>query len=241
MRHPCGSRRSGWISPPWRSTIHLAIASPSPAPPSRDERADVVPVEAFEDARDLVVGDARPLVADLDRRRDRRAGSHVTATVPPIGEWRTAFSTRLATTWCRRSWSASSSRSDGSTRTVIVHAGRAQLRLAHGLLEQHFEVERLAVERHDTGFEAREIEELLHQPSEPLDLGEHRAQRLGIGGLHSVDEVLEHHLQCGDRRPQLVAHVRDEIAPQPIGLGELGGHGVERPGQRADLVARARR
>ena len=34
MRQPCGSRRSGWISPPWRSTIHRAIARPRPAPPS---------------------------------------------------------------------------------------------------------------------------------------------------------------------------------------------------------------
>ena len=40
MRHPCGSRGSGWISPPWRSTIHRAMARPSPAPPSEDARAE---------------------------------------------------------------------------------------------------------------------------------------------------------------------------------------------------------
>ena len=39
MRQPCGSRRSGWMSPPCRSTIHCAIARPSPAPPSLDARA----------------------------------------------------------------------------------------------------------------------------------------------------------------------------------------------------------
>ena len=40
MRQPCGSRRSGWMSPPWRSTIHCAIARPRPAPPSLAARAE---------------------------------------------------------------------------------------------------------------------------------------------------------------------------------------------------------
>ena len=68
--------------------------------------------------------------------------------------------------------------------------------------------------------------------------GEHRAQRLGIGLAHPVDEILEHGLQRGDRRAQLVAHVGDEVAAQPVGLRELGGHLVERAGERADLVVR---
>src|SRR2546421_8482163 len=39
MRQPWGSRRSGRMSPPCRSTIHCAIARPSPAPPSLAARA----------------------------------------------------------------------------------------------------------------------------------------------------------------------------------------------------------
>ena len=40
IRQPCGSRRSARMSPPCNSTIQRAIARPSPAPPSRDERAE---------------------------------------------------------------------------------------------------------------------------------------------------------------------------------------------------------
>ena len=62
---------------------------------------------------------------------------------------------------------------------------------------------------------------MLHEPAETLHLREHRRERLGVGLLHAVDDVLEHGLQRGDRRAQLVAHVGDEIAAEPVGLGKL--------------------
>ena len=100
------------------------------------------------------------------------------------------------------------------------------------------DVEQVAIERQRARLEAGEVEQLLHEPAEALDLGEHRAQRLGIGVADAVDEVLEHGLQRGDRRAQLVAHVGDEVAAQAVGLGQLGRHLVERAGERADLVVR---
>src|SRR5262249_7836500 len=39
MRPPWGSLASTWISPPWSSAIHRAIARPRPAPPAVDDRA----------------------------------------------------------------------------------------------------------------------------------------------------------------------------------------------------------
>ena len=93
---------------------------------------------------------------------------------------------------------------------------------------------------HRARLEPGEVEELLHQAAEPLDLRQHRAERLGVGLGDAVDQVLEHGLQRGDRRAQLVRHVGDEVAAHAVGLGQLGGHLVERPGELADLVARRR-
>ena len=115
-----------------------------------------------------------------------------------------------------------------------------QPRLPDREVEHRADLEHAPVERHAARLEPRQVEQLLHEPAQPFDLGEHGAQRLGIGRFDAVDQVLEHRLQRGDRRPQLVAHVGDEVAADPVGLGELGRHLVERAGERADLVARGR-
>ena len=67
MRQPCGSRRSGWISPPCRSTIHRAMARPRPAPPSLDARgASRRGRSARRRGRFVGLGDAGAFVDDLD-------------------------------------------------------------------------------------------------------------------------------------------------------------------------------
>ena len=63
-------------------------------------------------------------------------------------------------------------------------------------------------------------------------------ERGGIGGGDAVDEVLQHRLQRGDRRAQLVRDVRDQLPALLVGGGEIGGHLVERDGELAHLVAR---
>ena len=115
-----------------------------------------------------------------------------------------------------------------------------ELLLAHRVLEDGLHVELAPVERHRTGLQPRQIEELRDEPAEPFDLGEHRTEGLRVGILDPVDEVLEDCLQGGDRRTQLVRDVRDEVAAHAVGLGELGRHLVERPRQLAHLVARRR-
>ena len=163
--------------------------------------------------------------------------------MPPRGVCRTAFSSRLATTWCTRSGSPSAVRSGGldrhrhgdlraqcscCSRTACASSGStAELR---------------ALERHRARLEPRQVEQLLDQPAEPLDLGEHRAEGLGVG--------VGRRRRRGSRARawSAVIGVRsscDTLATRsrrtPVGLGELGGHLVERPGELADLVARRRR
>ncbi len=123
MRQPCGSRRSGWMSPPWRSTIHCAMARPRPAPPSRGRARGVGAVEALEDARLVGLGDAGAFVEHLDGDAGGvAAGAHLDRC-RRVGVWRTAFSSRLATTWCTRSGSPSAVRSGESTDTDTAISG----------------------------------------------------------------------------------------------------------------------
>jgi hypothetical protein len=114
--------------------------------------------------------------------------------------------------------------------------GRVQARLAGGALEQVPRRERAHVEGLLAGLEAREVQQLGHEPAEAARLREHRAQRLGIGLADPVDDVLEHRLQRPERRAQLVRDVGDQVASQAVGLGQLGRHPVERPRELADLV-----
>ena len=66
--------------------------------------------------------------------------------------------------------------------------------------------------------EAGELDDLLHQPGEPLALGVHPAgealHRLGVVG--GVDDGVGEQLDRADRRLQLVAHVGHEVAPDRL-------------------------
>ena len=164
-------------------------------------------------------------------------GTHLDDTA--AGVWRTAFSSRFATTWC--TFGIAVGREIGRVDCDRdVDPGRMQALLAHRVRQERLDAERGALERHRAGLEPGEVEELLDQPAQALDLLEHRVEGLGIGVGDAVDEVLEDGLERGDGRAQLVRHVGDEVAPHAVGFGEVGGHPVERPGQLTDLVARRR-
>ena len=60
----------------------------------------------------------------------------------------------------------------------------------------------------------------------------------GSGVGDAVGEVLEQGAQCGERGPQLVADVGDQLAALAVDVGQLVGHRVERAGELPDLVAR---
>ena len=199
----------------------------------------VEPVEALEDAGRVGFGDAGALVEDLDHDAAVvAAGAHLD------GAAARGVAHRVLEQVGDDLVHALGVAVGGEVAGLDVHrdrdGGLVQLLLAHRVLEQRLDAELGALERHRARLEPGQVEELLHEPAEPLDLGEHRAERLGIGLGDAVDEVLEHRLQRGDRRAQLVRHVGDEVAAHAVGLGELGGHLVERAGELADLVARGR-
>ena len=121
-----------------------------------------------------------------------------------------------------------------------VDPGRVQALFPHRVREQGLDTERGALERHRAGLEPGQVEQLLDQAAEAFDLPEHGVEGLGVGFGNAVDEVLEDSLQRGDGRAELVRHVGDEVAPHPVGFGQIGGHPVERPCELTDLVARRR-
>ena len=202
--------------------------------PARDREAEagaavarraggVDAVEALEHALGLLGRDARALVGDLDRRHARRRGvraqPHATR---PAGEWRTALSSRLATTWCSRSGSPIARRSPGCTLTCS-HTGRAERspsshsRVACSSSVAH--AERRRPQRQRAALQPRQVEQLRDEPAEPLGLGQRGPQRGRIGRLDAVDEVLQQRLQRAERRPQLVRDVGDELAPHAVDVG----------------------
>ena len=141
-------------------------------------------VEALEDAVDLV-GSAMPgpssMTSMVTPSRVRRARTCDRAAARASGAPRS-----------RAGWRRPGGRARGRRRrrgrrprptSSIATLGRVQLLLAHRVLEQRLDRgTSCAVERHGAGLEPGEVEELLDQPAEPLDLGEHRAERLGVGG-----------------------------------------------------------
>ena len=129
-------------------------------------------------------------------------------------------------------------------RQVVVerHArvGPSHLDLGEDLRDERGELDALAFERDVARLEPRQVEELVHEPAQPLGLHEHDLQRLGVGLLDTVEQVLQMRPQRRDRRLELVGDVRDQLAAQQLEPLELGAHPVEGVGQLADLVARVR-
>jgi hypothetical protein len=95
-------------------------------------------------------------------------------------------------------------------------------------------------QRRHSRVDAGEVEQVVDQTAEPFGLVECRLQAGWVRFGNAVGEVLEHGTERGQRRPQLVRDVGDEVAALTIDGGEVLGHRVERPGQLADLVAGGR-
>lgn len=113
-------------------------------------------------------------------------------------------------------------------------------RLRDGLTAQRRQVQLLRLDQPSPRVEPRQVEKLGHQAAEPLRLGEGRTQGVEVGRRDAVHDVLQHGLQAGDRRTQLVADVGHQFTPLAIDLGEVGRHGVEGPRQLSHLVAGGR-
>ena len=194
-----------------------------PKPTARCARlADVrAAVEALEDVRQLAAGMPGPV-----SRTSISAASGVarssTRTSPPRGVNFSAFPTRLLTSWTIRSRSKRSS--TGSAGTALDQRDAALLgELGMRLDHRAHRVAQVAladVEREDARVDARQVEQVVAHPLEAADLLARPLEELARVVLVDRPVALEfgEGSQRGDRRPQLVRHVGDEL-PQPIAIG----------------------
>ena len=195
-----------------------------------------------------------PVSATSIRRR-RRVAATSTVIEPPRGVNFTALPTRLATTWpircgsCRMRTGETGMWSDTRTsRRLAAAAG-----LVDCVLDGRPEVVGPQIEQDETRIELRELEQVLGQPVEPLDLLAARFEELGAGlrvGSGAALEKLVEHPERGERRPELVRDVGQEVAASVAvaaddldALLEPVGHRVELDRElgelrraRADLV-----
>ncbi len=70
-------------------------------------------------------------------------------------------------------------------------AGQRDVDLGDQVVDQRLQRKLLDPERDLAGFEPRQVEELIHEPPESLDLGEHHLERGRLGLLDAVEQVLE--------------------------------------------------
>ena len=169
------------------------------------------------------------------------SGVAATSTViePPRGVNFTALPTRLATTWPMRCGSCLMRTGDtgmwSDTRTSPALRGSGGL--VDCVLDGRPEIVRPQIEQHEPRIQLRELEQVLGKPVEPLDLLAARFEELGAGlriGAGAALEKLVEHPERGERRPELVRDVGQEVpASVAVATDDLDallepvGHGVE--------------
>ena len=238
-------------SPPWRTTIARDDREPEPAA-RRHAGAGargVGLVEPIEDVRQVLgrnaragIGhrDADAIAVRLGEQRDPAAvrrvpdgvGRHVLQRLlEPVG---VPPDVRRA----RRRRRVQRDPPIAEHRPVPVGDAAEQI------VGQHF----LLVERAAASFEARQIQQL---PDDRFELVRLLVRDVEVAAARPLVELQLRHAQRfdvaadrGQRRHQLVRHVREQLAAHPIRFGQrrraglqVRGHGVERRRQRADFVA----
>ena len=146
MRAPWGSLRS--------AVMVAAVQLDDPPGDGQAEAGTAVvggpggvgPEEPVEDPLGLLGRDARAGVEHLDDHAARERAGRRGGPAASGGAWRSALPRRLATTWCSRSGSPSTSR-PGGRRHLHQGVGVVQERLAGHLVEQGAHDEAPAVER----------------------------------------------------------------------------------------------
>ena len=196
--------RASSTAPPCASATWRTIASPRPDPgmPRAERRA----IEAVEHVRQVLVGDPGAVVAHDDRpvrappaRRRRRAGS-------------TSRRCR-ADSRPRARCVAGTPRTNVSSRSV-VNVTPARLRRARSTASAATQVEADVLGLDAVLLAARELDEVPDEDGHLVelldDVGEQALALLGRQRAFAC-EHLDVRAQAGERRPQLVRGVRDEL------------------------------
>ena len=117
-----------------------------------------------------------------------------------------------------------------------IHPDPASARLrfqrAHRVVGQERNVRRFLLQAHHTALGVRERTEILDQPREHPRLLEHLANLLVVSRIHAVEHALEASLDHGQRRPQLMRDVGQQVPALTVLLLEPRRHPVE--GSRND-------
>ena len=233
-----GSGSTKRMVPPCRSVTQRAMARPRPVPPPPlgvRERA-----EPLEHALPVAGRDTRPLVGDLEPP----AGPPGLGASGPDGAARRDCAARRCRAGWRRAGGAvpgrrATARSGGVDADVVRHvaAGDAAPRRRRRRAGRRTSTSRRASGALPASTRERSSRSTT-SADHPLALVERGAQGHRVRLGDAVGEVLEHGVERGERRAQLVADVGDQVAALPVDGGEVLGHPVERAGELADLVAR---
>ena len=149
------------------------------------------------------------------------------STRPPGGVWRMALPTRFESTRPSCSGSKRPRRPGGHSRSSCTcAAARVGGIQREAVVEQRLEVDLRDIQRHDARIEAREVEQVVDEQRHALDLNLQRreVQR------RIADAVLERlgcRAQIGERRAQVVARCRHELALRAQEPVERGAHLVD--------------
>ena len=157
-------------------------------------------------------------------------------TRPPAGVWRRPFATRLASTSRIRTGSTSTiGRSSGIS---VVDRDRGGLggrtEGARHVGDEQVGVGRLRVERQHARLRERDRAQVVDEPLEDARLVEDRGEVRRVCRVDTVDDRLEVAGDDRQRRPQLVADVRQQAPALLLVRLQPGGHGVEAAGELLD-------
>ena len=143
-----------------------------------------------------------------------------TRTVP--SPWRTAFSTRLVTTWVNLSGSTVISGRPSATSSSIGRLVPAPTE-STTRRDQDRGVDGSRVELQPAGVDPGDVEQLGDQPAEPVGVGADRRQHqlllVVVELVPAVEQRLHEALHPGQRRAQLVGDRGDQVGALPVEPG----------------------
>ena len=181
-------------------------------------------------------GDPGPVVGD-DEARAAVLGLRLDGDRAPGGVWRSAFSIRLSTTCARSPGSAKTSACSTRPASTVFSAspaGACHRSTAASPPRRGRRSSPRAARRR-----ARKCEEVVHERLEAVELLLGFAAFSPAGPAFGSDR-LQPQLDPGQRRPELMRRVRDEVALGAHARAERVGHAVE-GNARAPQLGRARR
>ena len=118
----------------------------------------------------------------------------------------------------------------------MAHVPGAELGLGDAGGQQLGDVDAREGEPTGAAVDAGEVEQVVDEVGQSLGLGQGGAEGSFVGSDDTVGEVLQHGPLRGQWRAQFVRNGGDEGTALLVLGGQILGHGVERPGQRAHLV-----